>query len=128
MANTTLQEKATKKILIIEDEGEMCLLLNILLDNQEFELDHVKFLSDAKEYLAKKQPEIIILDNKLPDGFGIDFISYIKANYPSIRIIMITGYDISAKDAALETGADIFLAKPFSRDQIYQSITRLLAE
>ena len=128
MANTALQEKATKKILIIEDEGEMCLLLNILLDNQDFELDHVKFLSDAKEYLQKRQPAVIILDNKLPDGFGIDFIGYIKTHYPAIKIIMITGYDISAKDAALETGADIFLAKPFSRDQIYESIMKMLAE
>jgi DNA-binding NtrC family response regulator len=127
MANTALQQKATKKILIIEDEGEMCLLLNILLDNQDFELDHVKFLADAREYLNKKQPAVIILDNKLPDGFGIDFIGYIKSHYPAIKIIMITGYDISAKDAALETGADIFLAKPFSRDQIYESIMKMLA-
>ncbi|HEY0580078.1 MAG TPA: response regulator, partial [Candidatus Nitrosocosmicus sp.] len=71
-------------------------------------------------------PSVIILDNKLPDGYGIDFISYVKNKYPQIRIIMITGFDASAKDVAIENGADIFLEKPFTRDQLYQSIVKLL--
>ena len=68
----------------------------------------------------------MILDNKLPDGFGFDFITHIKKNYPSVRIIMISGFDGSVKDVALESGADVFLEKPFTRDQLYQSITSLL--
>ena len=126
MTSATVQSNGVKKILIVEDEGEMCLLLNLLLDGKEMELDHVKDLVSAAEYLQKKQPSVVILDNKLPDGFGIDFISYIKKNYPSVRIIMISGYDVSVKDIALENGADAFLAKPFSKSQIYQSITKLL--
>ena len=121
-----MQNKATKKVLIIEDEGEMCLLLNILLNEEEMELDHVNNLLAAEEYLKKQQPSVVILDNKLPDGFGIDFISFIKKNYPSIKIIMITGFDASARDVALENGADFFLEKPFTRDQFYQSLKTLL--
>lgn len=126
MTQATLQSKELKKVLIIEDEGDMCLLLNILLNGKEMELDHVKNLSAAEEYLQKEQPSVIILDNKLPDGFGIDFISYIKKNYPGIKIIMISGFDASAKDVALENGADTFLEKPFTKDQLYQSIKSLL--
>jgi two-component system, OmpR family, response regulator len=126
MTTSTLQAEKTKKVLIIEDEGDMCLLLNIILTGKEMELEHVKNLSAAKDYLEKQQPAVILLDNKLPDGFGIDFISYIKANYPSIKIIMISGFDASAKDVALENGADIFLEKPFTKNQLYQSITGLL--
>ena len=126
MNNPTLQPTKTKKVLIIEDEGDMCLLLNILLNGKEMELEHVKNLAAAQEYLEKQQPAVVILDNKLPDGFGIDFISYIKKNYPSIKIIMISGYDASAQDVALENGADIFLEKPFTKDQLYQSIKGLM--
>ena len=126
MENSTLQPTKTKKILIIEDEGDMCLLLHILLNGKEMELEHVKDLSSAQEYLAQEQPAVVILDNKLPDGFGVDFISHIKQNYPAIRIIMISGYDASAEDVALENGADIFLQKPFTRDQLYQSIKKLI--
>jgi len=126
MENSTLQPTKTKKVLIIEDEGDMCLLLNILLNGKEMELEHVKDLSSAQEYLTQEQPAVVILDNKLPDGFGVDFISHIKQNYPAIRIIMISGYDASAEDVALENGADIFLQKPFTRDQLYQSIKKLI--
>ena len=126
MENSTLESTKTKKVLIIEDEGDMCLLLNILLNGKEMELEHVKNLSAAEEYLAKQQPAVVILDNKLPDGFGVDFISHIKKNYPAVKIIMISGYDASAEDVALENGADIFLQKPFTKDQLYQSIKGLM--
>lgn len=125
MTKTTLPQK-TKKILIVEDEGEMCLLLNILLDAKEMELDHVKYLSNAVEYLEKENPAVVLLDNKLPDGFGVDFISYIKKNYPGIKVIMISGFDSSAKDVAMENGADDYIEKPFTRNQLFDSITRLM--
>ena len=126
MTNETMQAKELKKVLIIEDEGDMCLLLNILLNGKDMELDHVKDLASAETYLAKEQPSVVILDNKLPDGFGVDFITHIKTSYPQIKIIMISGFDGAAKDVAMENGADTFLEKPFTRDQLYQSITRLL--
>src|SRR5215208_369498 len=126
MTKATLQDKTAKKVLIIEDEGDMCLLLNIMLNGKEMELDHVKNLSSAEEYLQKEQPSVVILDNKLPDGFGVDFISLIKTKYPSIKIIMISGYDGAAKDVALENGADMFLEKPFTRQQLFESVQALL--
>ena len=127
MPQAALQSKTSlKKVLIIEDEGDMCLLLNILLNGKEMELDHVNNLAAAERYLAKEQPAVIILDNKLPDGFGIDFISFIKKNYPAIRIIMISGFDAAAKDVAMENGANIFLSKPFSKDQLYHSVKALI--
>jgi DNA-binding NtrC family response regulator len=121
-----LQQQEKKNILIIEDEGEMCLLLNILLDDAAMELDHVQNLSTATEFLKKKTPSIIILDNKLPDGLGVDYVPYLKKEYPGVRVIMISGFGGSAKDLALKNGADIFMEKPFSRDQLFQSIDTLL--
>jgi len=123
---TTLQADKTKKVLIVEDEGDMCLLLNIILNGKGMELEHVKNLAAAKDYLQQQQPAVVLLDNKLPDGYGIDFISFLKTNYPTIKIIMISGFDGSAKDIALENGADVFLEKPFTKDQLSQSIKSLL--
>jgi two-component system OmpR family response regulator len=115
-----------KKILIVEDEADMCLLLNILLTGKDIQLDHVKSLSSAVSYLESDNPSIVILDNKLPDGFGIDFIPKMKKAYPSIKIIMISGFNGAAKDLAMENGADIFLNKPFTKDQLFKSIKDLL--
>ena len=127
MQEATLQDQKLKKVLIIEDEGDMCLLLNILLNGKEMELDHVKNLTDAEEYLQQQQPAVVLLDNKLPDGYGVDFITYLKKNYPNVKIIMISGYDGAVKDVALEAGADVYLEKPFTKDQLYTSIKGLIS-
>jgi two-component system OmpR family response regulator len=115
-----------KKILIVEDEADMCLLLEILLNGRGVELDHVKNISSAAEYLRLQSPSMVILDNKLPDGFGIDFIPEIKKEFPDLKIIMISGLGDAAKDVALDNGADIFLHKPFTRDQLFNSVKNLL--
>lgn len=126
MNQTAQPDTKTKKVLIVEDEADMCLLLNILLNGKEMELDHVKSLKAAQAYLEASQPDVILLDNKLSDGYGVDFITYIKQNYPSVKVIMITGYDPSVSDVAMENGADTFLEKPFTKDKLYQSIKNLL--
>jgi DNA-binding response OmpR family regulator len=125
MSKTTApKNKVAKKVLVVEDEGEMGLLLNMMLNEKKFQLDYVSDLVSADEYLQKEEPSVIILDNKLPDGFGVDFISYIKKKYSAIKIIMISGF-ASARDVALENGADMFFEKPFSKDEFCKSITRL---
>lgn len=128
MPKNTSPKTDLKKVLIIEDEGDMCLLLNILLNGENLELDHVKNISDAADYLEKEQPAVVLLDNKLPDGFGVDFISFIKQRYPAIKIIMISGFDGSVKDVAMEAGADVFLEKPFTRSQLFDAVKSLLPE
>lgn len=126
MPNTTkLKHEVIKKVLVVEDEGEMNLILDMVLNEREFQLDYVNNLLAADEYLQQHKPSVIILDNKLPDGFGVDFISYIRKKYPSIKIIMISGFT-SARDVALENGADMFFEKPFPLDEFHEAIDRLL--
>jgi DNA-binding response OmpR family regulator len=126
--NTRSVKAADRKVLIIEDEGDLCLLLNILLDGKGLEVDHVQSLAGAEEYLLQEKPSLVLLDNRLPDGFGIDFIPFIKKQLPETKVIMITGVDAAARDVAIENGADIFLKKPFTRAELYQAVTELLEQ
>lgn len=126
MSTTKLKRNVAKKVLVVEDEGEMGLVLDMILNERKFKLDYVHNLLSADEYLQKQKPSIIILDNKLPDGFGVDFISYVKKKYPSIKIIMISGLP-AARDVALENGADMFFEKPFPLDEFQRAIGQLLA-
>lgn len=114
------------KVLVVEDEGDIALLLELLLDSDKMTVDHARNLCDARDFLLKEQPELILLDNRLPDGYGIDFISFVKVQYPLIKIIMISGFDPAAADAALATGADRFLRKPFTKSQLEESISHVL--
>ena len=122
----TSSNQSQHKVLVIEDEGEMCLLLSLILDDQGLVVNHVKTLSAARQFLEKESPALILLDNRLPDGLGVDFIGYIKKSIPDVKIIMISGVDPEAEDAALEIGADYFLAKPFTKQQLHVSIKNLL--
>lgn len=126
MTNTkTLKSKPAKKVLIVEDEGEIGLVLNMVLAEKNIQLDYVGSLLAAEEYLQKQQPAVILLDNKLPDGFGVDYISYIRKNYPSIKIIMISGMP-TARDVALANGAEMFFEKPFALDEFEKALNSLL--
>ena len=127
MTHINARTKQMKKILIIEDEGDICFLLNIILKGKETEIEHVNTLSQAKTFLKENTPSLIFLDNNLPDGRGQDFISFIKSMYPSVKIVMITAYNsASEKEKALANGADVFLEKPFTRDQIQHAVHQLL--
>jgi len=114
------------KVLIIDDETDICYLLSSLLKQKNLETEYVYNLSDATLALRKEVPEIIFLDNHLPDGLGMNFIEYIKNNYPSSKIVVITAHDTPAdRSKALSEGADFFIAKPFTREVIYRTVEQL---
>lgn len=119
------KSKLAKKILIVEDEGQIGLALDMILSDRNFQVDYAGSLLAASEYLEKNKPTVVILDNKLPDGFGVDFISYIKKKYPRIKIIMISGFP-TARDVALHNGANVFLEKPFSMDDVNEAIDNVV--
>ncbi len=111
------------KALIIDDETDICYLLSRLLKHKNLETMFVNSLSDANTALKNQHPEIIFLDNHLPDGLGINYIPYIKKNYPESKIIMITAHDSGDDRAkAIENGADFFIGKPFTSDIIYKTV------
>lgn len=117
--------KVTKTVLVIEDEGHMRLVFDMILNERDLQLDYVNSLLDADEYLHQHKPSVIILDNKLPDGFGVDFIKYLRKKHRKIKIIMVSGF-ASVRDVALENGANVFFEKPFSLDDFNSALDRLL--
>ena len=118
--------KKNQKILIVEDEEDLCLILEMILNRNYVTIDHVKKISAAEDYLKNSVPDLILLDIRLPDGFGVNFISFIKGFYAMVKIIMISGKDGAAMDEALHNGVDLFLSKPFSRYELLSSVDKLL--
>ena len=115
------------KVLIIDDEIDICYLLSGILKQKKLRTSYVNSLSDAQVALRNDTPSLIFLDNHLPDGFGLDFIQYVKNNYPETKIIMITAHDSAAeRNRAYNEGADIFISKPFTRDTITASVDKLI--
>jgi two-component system OmpR family response regulator len=113
----------TIKVLIVDDELDICYLLSSLLKQRNFVTGFVNTISDAVNALKTDTPDILFLDNHLPDGFGLDFIPHIKQNYPGVKVIMITAHDGAVeRKKAHDGGVDLFVAKPLNRKLINDAI------
>ena len=114
--------------LIVEDEIDICFLLTGILRKKNLHTAFVNTLREAENTLESQNPDILFLDNNLPDGLGVDFIQHVKHTHPSTKIIMITANDtIADKNKALKAGADFFIGKPFTRDTINNTLDILMA-
>ena len=117
---------ANEKVLIVDDELDICYLLSGILRQRNFHTGFVNSLSDAVSALRTDVPSLLVLDNHLPDGFGLDFIPFVKQNYPDTKVIMITAHDGSLeRKQASEGGVDLFIAKPLNRKMINDAIDKL---
>jgi two-component system, OmpR family, response regulator len=117
---------AIEKVLIVDDELDICYLLSGMLKQRNFRTGFVNSLSDAVIALQTDKPSLLVLDNHLPDGLGLDFIPYVKKNFPEIKVIMITAHDGSLeRKQAYEGGVDLFVAKPLNRKLINDAIDKL---
>jgi len=119
----------TNKVLIVDDELDICYLLSGMLKQRDLRTSFVNSLSDAVIALQTDTPTILFLDNHLPDGFGLDFIPFVKKNYPDTKIIMITAHDGAIeRKQAYDGGVDLFVAKPLYRKLINEAIDKLLMQ
>ena len=117
---------AIEKVLIVDDELDICYLLSGMLKQRNFRTGFVNSLSDAVISLQTDKPSLLVLDNHLPDGYGLDFIPYVKKNFPEIKVIMITAHDGSLeRKQAYDGGVDLFVAKPLNRKLINDAIDKL---
>jgi DNA-binding NtrC family response regulator len=112
-------------VLIIEDEEDMVLLLRAQLD-EHYETNAVQTLRDAIPFLRDKQPDVVLLDNNLPDGLGLYFLPTIFAYSGKSAVIMMSALRSSSiEKEAIEQGALAFLGKPFKMAEITETIRRV---
>lgn len=112
-----------EKILIVDDEQEVAELLEELLTQLGYQTAKAYTKSQAAVTLDEFGPGIVLLDIRLPDGDGIEFLKEIKANQPNIEVIMITG--LADRDIAMEAlrqGAADYICKPIDLDYLANSV------
>lgn len=86
----TMQERRT--VLIIEDEVELCELLKNYFIRKEYEVHVSHTLNGGTHMISSLHPDIILLDNNLPDGTGWNTAGNIITESPNSYIIFISGY------------------------------------
>lgn len=122
-----IEDEENSTALIIDDEPDICFLLNGILKKMNFSAEMVNSIAAANTLLLSYSPKIIFLDNHLPDGLGVDFIETIKIKNPQAKIIMITAHDsASDRKLAYNQGVSDFIGKPFTKEAIHKSVKQLL--
>jgi two-component system, NtrC family, response regulator PilR len=113
--------------LIIDDEADILELLKITLDRMNIDCKTAGDLETAKKLLSKYSFDICLTDMRLPDGDGVEFISYFQERYPHIPIAVITAHgSIETAIHALKLGAFDFLTKPVDLQRLRQLIDNAL--
>ncbi|HYF30413.1 MAG TPA: response regulator [Chitinophagaceae bacterium] len=106
-----------KKVLIIDDEVDFCLLLKAYLTRHQYEVYYAHTLGDGIEQAKKISPGIIFLDNNLPDGLGWEMAMYFLEKYPSIQLNLISAYHPDLPNVKVTPALKIW-EKPISLSEL----------
>lgn len=128
---------ATFKILVVDDEpgireGTKRILQNFrvdypFMDEQiDFQVLEAATGKDGIAVIDSEMPEIVLLDNKLPDIQGVEVLEYIKSKHYDIIVVMITSYaSLELAVKATRDGAYDFIPKPFTPQEIRASVENI---
>lgn len=113
-------------IFLIEDDEALAEGISFMLVKEGYETQRFSACSDSRRALEQTQPDLILLDWNLPDGDGLMLCREISEKW-KIPILMITARDMEIDQVmCLESGADDYIAKPFSLAVLKARIVALL--
>jgi len=118
-----------KKVLVIDDDADMCILLNRFLKKNDFDVDSATTSFSGMEKFKIQKPDIVLCDYRLEDGKnGKDVLLEIKKLRPETIVIIITGYsDIKIAVDVIRMGAVDYITKPLVPDEVLNVVNQALA-
>jgi two-component system response regulator HydG len=118
-----------EKILIIDDDKDLCFVLKRFLSKHGFEVIEATSGKAALEILENVEPDLILCDFRLEDMSGSSILKKIKEKNPSVPVIIITGYsNIKTAVEVMKLGAMDYVTKPLLPDEILLTIRKALSK
>lgn len=118
----------TQKILVVDDEEDICRSVSKILTRKGFSVDSALNARDAVKLINGGPFDLVITDLMMPDTDGMELLRIIRQKYPELDVIMITGYaSIDSAVKAVKLGAAGYLPKPFTPDEL-MAVTRKALE
>lgn len=107
-----------KRILIVDDEEDLCLMIKLFLSKKNYEVHTAHTLTDGVKKINSVIPDILLLDNNLPDGMGWKVVEKIQEAYPQMHITLISAYHAPKEFKSKFGSAVNILEKPISLKDI----------
>ena len=117
------------KILIVDDDHDMCMLLNRFLTRKGYDAVSMHNGKNALDWASKNKPSLVLSDFRLDDMTGAKLLTELKEVHPDVPVIIITGYS-DVKDAVevMKIGAYDYVTKPLLPEEILITIQKALSE
>ncbi len=119
----------SENIYVIDDDTDLRDSIVEILENNHYQVSSFENAESALQASKFVVPTLVIVDNMMPGMGGMAFIPLLKKDYPQVKIIMITAFStVDNAVAAMKSGADDYIAKPFMRDELLVAVKRSLEE
>lgn len=118
-----------KEILIVDDEPGVVAAIQFLMEQQGHNVLIAERGEDALDLIYKYRPDLVILDIMLPgiSGWEVCEITRLNPDYRDVKIVFLTARGDEGEIArGLALGADAYITKPFSNDQLIAKVNALL--
>lgn len=117
-----------KKILVVDDESEICDFLKAFFEDRDFEVRTANSGEEAVQEVEKNKPQLVLLDVHMPGMDGMSVLRKIKQSYPDIKVIMVTALETREKiEEAMRLGADNYITKPLSLEYLEKDVKEKVA-
>ena len=117
------------RILIIDDDKDICLVLSKFLTKNNYEVDVAHRGDEGLKLLRTHDYTLILCDYRLPDFTGVEMLRKIKLLQPTVAVIIITGYsDVRTAVETFRYGANDYVTKPLYPDELLVTIKETIAK
>ncbi|MHB9050066.1 MAG: response regulator, partial [Pirellulales bacterium] len=117
------------KLLVVDDEEVICKACRRIFSRQGFAVDTFTDAREGLKYATEHPYVIILLDIKMPNLDGIQFLEKLREKSPEVPVLIMTGYpSIPNAAAAMRLGASDYVTKPFSPEEITRAVQRVVSQ
>ena len=124
-----MSPRERERILVVDDAPDTLELIQRNLTSQGYRVFTATGVAEAIRLLDETTVDLVVTDMKMPEVSGFDLLRHVRQNLPDTEVMMITGY-ASVEDAvkAVKTGAEEYISKPFTDDELFSAVGRVLAK
>jgi two-component system response regulator AtoC len=118
-----------RSVLLVDDDRAFSSLAQAAMAREGWPVHLARSLHEARRALEGDAPDVVVLDRRLPDGDGLDFLSALRSQLPDVPVLMVTAHgDIQSAVEAIRAGAADYMAKPVELADLVLRVRRAFGE